>query len=112
MNIYLVGNDIEIDGEKVARVLDIRSTLKDKLAEALANANLFEQLEEKVDMLKIDLENAIAESKKEFDREFINFARLNAKYNDERFLIKKRINEYYESDVREQKSYDRLYNAD
>jgi hypothetical protein len=67
MNIYLVGNDIEIDGEKVARVLDIRSTLKDKLAEALANANLFEQLEEKVDMLKIDLENAIAESKKEFD---------------------------------------------
>ena len=47
MNIYLVGNDIEIDGEKVARVLDIRSTLKDKLAEAL--------------------ENAIAESKKEFD---------------------------------------------
>ena len=51
------------------------------------------------------------ESKKEFDDEFIQFARLNAKYNDERFLIKKRINEYYESDVREQKSYDQLYNA-
>ena len=51
------------------------------------------------------------ENKKEFDDEFVQFARLNAKYNDERFLIKKRINEYYESDVREQKSYDRLYNA-
>jgi hypothetical protein len=67
MNIYLVGNDIEIDGEKVARVLDIRSTLKDKLAEALENANMHEELEEKKDMLEIDLENAVAESKKEFD---------------------------------------------
>jgi len=51
------------------------------------------------------------ENKKEFDDEFVQFARLNAKYNDERFLIKKRINEYYKSDVREQKSYDQLYNA-
>ena len=67
MNIYLVGNDIEIDGEKVARVLDIRSTLKDKLAEALENANMHEELEEKKDMLEIDLENAVAESKNEFD---------------------------------------------
>jgi len=67
MNIYLVGNDIEIDGEKVARVLDIRSTLKDKLAEALENANMYEELEEKKDMLEIDLENAVAESKNEFD---------------------------------------------
>ena len=67
MNIYLVGNDIEIDGEKVARVLDIRSTLKDKLAEALENANMHEDLEEKKDMLEIDLENAVAESKNEFD---------------------------------------------
>ena len=67
MKIYLVGNDIEIDGEKVARVLDIRSTLKDKLAEALENANMHEELEEKKDMLEIDLENAVAESKNEFD---------------------------------------------
>ena len=67
MKIYLVGNDIEIDGEKVARVLDIRSTLKDKLAEALENANMHEELEEKKEMLEIDLENAVAESKNEFD---------------------------------------------
>jgi hypothetical protein len=51
------------------------------------------------------------ESRKEFDDEFIEFARLNAKYNDERFLVKKRINEHYNSAVREQKSYDRLYSA-
>ena len=52
------------------------------------------------------------EAKKEFDEEFVEFARLNAKYNDERFLVKKRINEHYECEIREQKSYDRLYNAD
>jgi hypothetical protein len=51
------------------------------------------------------------ESKKEFDREFINFARLNAKYNDERFIMKSKINEHYNSDIREQKSYDFLYEA-
>ena len=51
------------------------------------------------------------EAEQEFDGEFIQFARFNAKYNDERFLVKKRINEHYDSPVREQKSYDRLYNT-
>ncbi len=51
------------------------------------------------------------ETLQEFDNEFVQFARLNAKYNDERFLIKKRINEHYGSPVREQKSYDKLYNT-
>ena len=51
------------------------------------------------------------EAEQEFDDEFVQFARLNAKYNDERFLVKKRINEHYDSPVREQKSYDRLYNT-
>ena len=52
------------------------------------------------------------EAKENFDEEFTQFARLNAQYNDERFLIKKKINEYYNSPIREQKSYDRLYNTD
>ena len=52
------------------------------------------------------------ESKKQFDREFIDFARLNAKYNDERFIMKNRINKHYKSDIREQKSYDSLYEED
>ena len=49
------------------------------------------------------------EAKEEFDEEFIEFARLNAKYNDERFVIKRKINEHYNSEIREQKSYDSLY---
>ena len=52
------------------------------------------------------------EAKKEFDDEFIEFARLNAKYNDERFLVKSKINKHYGSAIREQKSYDSLYEAD
>ena len=59
-----------------------------------------------------DLEVKRDITKQEFDDEFVEFARLNAKYNDERFLIKKRINEFYECEIREQKSYDRLYNSD
>ena len=31
MNIRIIGNDIEIDGEKVARIFDIRPTLRDRL---------------------------------------------------------------------------------
>ena len=52
------------------------------------------------------------ESKKEFDDQFIEFARLNAKYNDERYVMKKKINEHYNSDIREQKSYNALYEED
>ena len=54
----------------------------------------------------------VKEVKQEFDEEFVSYARLNAKYNDTRFLIKKRINEYYNSSVMEHKSYDKLYTAD
>ena len=49
------------------------------------------------------------ESKKEFDNEFIKFARLNARYNDERFIMKNKINEHYNSEIREQKAYNSLY---
>ena len=49
------------------------------------------------------------EAKEEFDEEFIEFARLNAKYNDERFVIKRKINEHYNSEIREQKAYNSLY---
>ena len=49
------------------------------------------------------------ESKKEFDREFINFARLNAKYNDERFIMKSKINEHYNSDVKRAKESSKVH---
>ena len=92
---------------------------KDVLEEALKlegveiNSELYQELRD-INMKIWDTEAGFREkeAKQEFDDEFVQFARLNAKYNDERFLVKKRINEHYDSPVREQKSYDRLYNAD
>tara|TARA_R110000744_G_scaffold373384_1_gene485519 strand:+ start:235 stop:621 length:387 start_codon:yes stop_codon:yes gene_type:complete len=92
---------------------------KDVLEEALKlegveiNSELYQELRD-INIKIWDTEAGFREkeAKQEFDDEFVQFARLNAKYNDERFLVKKRINEHYDSPVREQKSYDRLYNAD
>ena len=92
---------------------------KDVLEEALKlegveiDSELYQELRD-INMKIWDTEAGFREkeAKQEFDDEFVQFARLNAKYNDERFLIKKRINEYYDSPVREQKAYDRLYNTD
>ena len=91
---------------------------KDVLEEALKlegveiDSELYQELRD-INMKIWDTEAGFREkeAKQEFDDEFVQFARLNAKYNDERFLAKKRINEHYDSPVREQKSYDRLYNA-
>jgi hypothetical protein len=91
---------------------------KDVIEEALKlegveiDSELYQELRD-INMKIWDTEAGFREkeAEQEFDDEFVQFARLNAKYNDERFLIKKRINEHYDSPVREQKSYDRLYNA-
>ena len=53
-----------------------------------------------------------AESMHNFDEVFIEHARLDAKLNDERFLIKNEINNYCDSTIKEQKSYDELYTPD
>ena len=91
---------------------------KDVLEEALnlegveIDSELYQELRD-INMKIWDTEAGFREkeAEQEFDDEFVQFARLNAKYNDERFLVKKRINEHYDSPVREQKSYDRLYNT-
>ena len=92
---------------------------KDVLEEALKlegveiDSELYQELRD-INMKIWDTEAGFREkeAEQEFDDEFVQFARLNAKYNDERFLVKKRINEHYDSPVREQKSYDRLYTSD
>ncbi len=48
------------------------------------------------------------EQKKEFDEEFINFARNECVFNDKRAEIKKRINVQFESEIVEEKSYEHL----
>ena len=103
------------DEDRLSFVKKEKETLEKALEEESLRMNpfLYSELRD-VNMKIWDTEAGFREkeAKQEFDDEFVEFARLNAKYNDERFLIKKRINEYYECEIREQKSYDRLYTAD
>ena len=66
---------------------------------------------QKVNQTLWDTEDIIRECEKntDFGGEFVKHARLDAKLNDERFLIKNRINIASESLIQEQKSYDGLY---
>tara|TARA_B100002019_G_C21202270_1_gene564679 strand:- start:308 stop:724 length:417 start_codon:yes stop_codon:yes gene_type:complete len=61
-----------------------------------------------------DTEDVIRKCEREnkFDEEFIEHARLDAKLNDQRFLIKNKINNRGDSLIKEQKSYDGLYTPD
>ena len=103
------------DNERLMYVRGERETLDMALINEgiLIDSKLYEELKD-INTKIWDTEAGFRdkELKKEFDGEFVEFARLNAKYNDERFLVKKRINEHYECDIREQKSYDRLYTSD
>ena len=111
--------DIKLERISDASRLSYVQGEKDVLEEALKlegveiDSELYQELRD-INMKIWDTEAGFREkeAEQEFDDEFVQFARLNAKYNDERFLVKKRINEHYDSPVREQKSYDRLYNAD
>jgi len=44
--------------------------------------------------------------------DFILAARDNAKYNDDRFIVKNEVNEKYDSLVREQKAHKTIYSTD
>lgn len=54
-----------------------------------------------------NLEDKIREKEElmQFDDEFITFARGDAIYNDKRFLVKKKINDHFNSSIVEEKSY-------
>ena len=58
-----------------------------------------------------DLEDLIRQKEKQniFDEYFIDLARKDAIFNDERFLAKNKINNYCDSSIKEQKSYEGLY---
>ena len=44
MTIKVIGNDIEIDGEKVARILDLNATTRHRLHEYIENANGYPEI--------------------------------------------------------------------
>ena len=54
-----------------------------------------------------DIEDLIREKEEQhnFDADFIRFACLDAQLNDQRFVVKRKINDFFNSDIKEQKSY-------
>lgn len=109
---------LEIKREKIKDPVKLRyienelSTLQD----ALKNENVVIPKEMIMELKNInsklwDLEDLIREKEKQniFDQHFIVLARNDAIFNDERFLAKNKINNYCDSNIKEQKSYEGLY---
>ena len=70
------------------------------------NVDLINSLREVNNSLwKIEDSIRIKESKKEFDKEFVQLARAVYRENDRRASIKKEINQKYNSELVEEKSY-------
>tara|TARA_R110001583_G_scaffold36127_3_gene119199 strand:- start:63 stop:449 length:387 start_codon:yes stop_codon:yes gene_type:complete len=103
------------DPDRLRYIVKERQVLEQALSDesVVMEPSLYEELKD-INIKIWDTEAGFREkeSNKEFGEQFIELARLNAKYNDERFLVKKKINEHYDCEIREQKSYDRLYTSD
>ena len=64
MDIHLVGNDIELDNEKVARLFDINATTRDRLKETIERANKPDtKSKELLDIIEVKIQEAYEEGK-------------------------------------------------
>ena len=87
----------------------LKNILQDKNLEI--NIDLIKNLKQiNKKLWEIDDNIRIKESKQEFDEEFIKLARSVYIENDERASIKKEINQKYNSDLVEEKSYKNYQN--
>jgi FtsZ-binding cell division protein ZapB len=100
------------DKEKLLHVQHELNTLEESLAEKNIEIpeELFDRLKD-INQTLWNTEDIIREKEKnnDFGDEFVKHARLDAKLNDQRFLVKNEINNFYDSNIKEQKSYDGLY---
>lgn len=103
---------LEIKSEKIkdqTKLLYInkeKQILSEEMNKLHSNTNWLLKMKE-INLKLWNVEDNIREKEKlkEFDNEFIEFARKVYIMNDERFLIKDQINKYYKSNIMEQKSY-------
>lgn len=91
----------------VEHELDLLGQVLEKLK--LEKASVFIDDIKEINKLLWEIEDEIRVKEKagDFDEEFISLARSVYKTNDERFLVKKKINEFYGSSVVEVKSYEK-----
>jgi len=103
------------DKKKLQYVREELDILSNALKEENANVpdEMVDELRE-INQKLWDTEDVIRLLEKEnrFDDEFVKHARLDAILNDKRFLVKNKINNFCNSLVKEQKSYEGLYTAD
>jgi len=103
------------DKKKLQYVREELDILSNTLKEENANVpdEMVDELRE-INQKLWDTEDVIRLLEKEsrFDDEFVKHARLDAILNDKRFLVKNKINNFCNSIVKEQKSYEGLYTAD
>ena len=100
------------DQEKIKHITHELDVLKSVLQDSSIDmSNDFFKKLRSINETLWDTEDIIREKeeKEEFDVEFIEHARLDAKLNDQRFLIKNEINMFFGSQIKEQKSYEKLY---
>ena len=91
--------------ETLNRSLDAEGVIvSTKLVDELRQINL--KLWEAEDIIRD------CETNKDFGENFIECARNDAILNDKRFLVKNKINSSCQSKIKEQKSYEGLYNPD
>jgi hypothetical protein len=105
---------LEIKNERIQseeRLAHIRKEL-----EVLRNCVAENQLDISQDLYSVlkavnqelwDIEDLIREKEEQhnFDADFIRFACLDAQLNDQRFVVKRKINDFFKSGIKEQKSY-------
>ena len=101
---------VHMSGEKLSNVYKelelLKHILQDKSLEI--NIDLVNHLKEVNNNLwEIEDRIRIKESEQEFDREFIKLARSVYKENDRRAYLKKEINQKYNSELIEEKSYNK-----
>jgi hypothetical protein len=105
---------LEIKNERIKseeRLVHVRKELE-VLKECVFEANLlipdelYEELKKTNEALW-DIEDYIREKEDnhDFDDDFIKYARLDAQLNDARFVVKRKINNFFDSEIKEQKSY-------
>lgn len=110
-----------IDKITILRIKEERIKSPEKLKEIKKELKYLEKKCTEIDEIKFlveelkyyneklwDLEEVIRNHEKQqnFDEEFIFNARHDAIYNDKRYLVKRQINEYFDSKYKEQKSYE------
>ena len=96
------------DGIKLIYIQKEKDTLMAEVDKLDAYINWLFKIKE-INLKLWDIEDRIREKEKlkQFDQDFISLARAVYITNDERFNIKNQINNHYNSNIMEQKSYEK-----